>query len=83
MRLQDISAEASETYGRLSPKTTYQWIRRLVVLVAVLLAPWFLIPWRYALLYVLLALYIMDEVDGVGPIIVALAKQELMRTREH
>lgn len=78
----DISKQAQETWGRLSPKSTFAWIRKLVVLLAVLFAPWFLIPWRYALLYVLLTLFITNETEEVVPIVVALVKQELSRGAE-
>jgi hypothetical protein len=78
----EISPQSLETWGRLSPKSTFTWMRKLAVLLAVLLAPWFLAPWRYALLYVLLALFIQNETEEVIPIIVALVKQELSRTPE-
>ena len=78
----DISKQAQETWGRLSPRSTFAWVRKLVVLLAVLLAPWFLIPWRYALLYVLLTLFITNETEEVVPIIVGLVKQELSRGAE-
>ena len=78
----DISRASLETWGWWSPKSPYAWFRKLAVFLSVLIVPWFLIPWRYALLYVLLTLFVTDEVENVIPIIVAAAKQEIASTRK-
>jgi hypothetical protein len=78
MRIADVSPEALATFGKLAPKSTLAWIRKIVVVLGVLVLPWFLLPWQYALLYVLLTLYITNEAAEAIPVIVALAKQELL-----
>lgn len=78
MRMADISPVALETYGRLAPKSTIAWLRKLALLMAVFVLPWFLLPWRFALLYLLLALYVTNESADAIPVIVALTKQELL-----
>ncbi len=76
----NISPQAVETWAKLSPKSTFAWVIKLAVVLAVYLAPWFLIPWRYALLYVLLALFTNNVTKDVVPEIVALVKQELAQS---
>lgn len=78
----NISAEALDTWGKLSPKSTRRWMWKLALSLAVLVAPWFLIPWRYAVLYVLLVWAIENAISDAVPAIVALTKQELIETRE-
>lgn len=78
MRIADISPGALKTFGKLPPKSTFVLIRKFVVLLGVLVLPWFLIPWQYALLYFLLALYITNEAAEAIPVIVAPTKQELL-----
>jgi hypothetical protein len=78
MRMADISPGALETWGKLAPKSTFAWIRKIVVVLSVLVLPWFLLSWQHALLYVLLTLYITNEATEAIPVIVALAKQELL-----
>jgi hypothetical protein len=73
----DISPEALETWGRLAPKSALSWIRKLALVLGVLVLPWFLIPWRYSVLYILLAFYVGNETEDAIPAIVALTKQEL------
>ena len=75
MRREDISPEALETWGKLAPKSFLAWVRKLLILLAVFLAPWALVPWRYAILYTLLILFISNEISDAIPVIVALAQQ--------
>lgn len=73
-----ITPGALDTWGKLSPKSTRTWVWKLTLSLAVLIAPWFLIPWRYALLYVLLVWAIENGIKDTVPEIVALAKQEIV-----
>jgi hypothetical protein len=78
MEPRDITPEALDTWGKLSPKSVRTWMLKLALTVACLAAPWFLMQWRYALLYVLLILAIENSIRDAIPVIVALAKQELI-----
>lgn len=78
MEPRDITPEALDTWGKLSPKSARTWMLKVALTVACLAAPWFLIQWRYALLYVLLILAIENSIRDAIPVIVALAKQELV-----
>ena len=78
MKIGEISPEALETWGRLAPKSAFAWTRKLLLVVGVLILPWFLLPWRFAVLYLLLAFYFGNEIQDAIPVIVALAKQELV-----
>jgi hypothetical protein len=77
MDTKDITPGALDTWGRLSPKSFRTWAFKLALTLAYLFVPWFLIPWRYALLYVLLIWAIQNSIRDANPVIVALAKQEL------
>jgi uncharacterized membrane protein len=76
----DITPGALDTWGKLAPKSLRTWMLKLALTVACLVAPWFLIQWRYALLYVLLIWAIENSIRDAIPVIVALAKQELPAT---
>jgi len=80
METKDITPGALDTWGRLSPRSYRKWVLKLVLTLACLVMPWFLIPWRYALLYVLLVWAIENSISDAIPVIVALTKQEIGRT---
>jgi len=80
MDQKDITPDALDTWGKLAPKSFRTWMFKLTLTVACLVAPWFLIQWRYALLYVLLVWAIENSIKDAIPVIVALAKQELVGT---
>lgn len=82
MQIKDISEETLSTWGRLSPKSSIAWVKKIALLLSVLILPWAFLPWRFALLYVLIALFISNEVEDAVPVIVALTKQELRRSPE-
>jgi len=75
-----ITPGALDTWAKLSPKSAGRWMWKLALSLAVLIAPWFLIPWRYAILYVLLVWAIENAIRDAVPEIVALTKQELGET---
>lgn len=75
----NLSDDTLSTWGRLSPKSSTAYIKKILLLLSVLIVPWLLLPWRYALLYVLIAFFISNEIEEAVPVVVALTKQELSR----
>jgi len=77
MDSKSITPGALNTWAKLSPKSPRTWVWKLTLSLASLIAPWFLVSWRFALLYVILILATQNAIKDAVPEIVALAKQEL------
>lgn len=75
--MSDISAGALETWAKYSPKTFRAWAFKIVLFLAVWIFPWFVLSWKYAVLYILAVKAISNDISEAVPMIVALVKQEL------